>query len=103
MVVFPPDEPQLRVVSVGANAIPVDSDDPVFVLLPAGSSEQQSVEVTASNFNTLVPLRVTITPEEGSSEFFDFQIDNSEGGTSTGTVQVTIPAGISSRVDVWTR
>ena len=80
--------------AVGANAIPIDSNDPVFVLLPAGSSEQQSVEVTVSNFNTLVPLRVTITPEEGSSEFFDFQIDNSEGGTS---------AGISSRVDVWTR
>lgn len=103
MVVFPPDFPTLKIKQVGTTNIAETQVDPVFVLFPAGSAEAQTVRVSVKDFNTTVPLRAVVTPQNGSKASFDFTVDNSAGGATEGTVQVNIPAGVSSRVDVWTR
>ncbi len=103
MVVFPPNFPTLKIKQVGITNIADTQVDPVFVLFPAGSAESQTVKVTVKDFNTTVPLRAVVTPQNGSKTTFDFSVDNSAGGAIEGTVQVNIPAGVASRVDVWTR
>ena len=103
MVVFPPNPPAVRVVDAAGQAIALDRIDPVFVLLPVGSVATQTLRVRVENFGTVVPLRATITPENGDRGTFDFEIDNTAGGATEGTVEVQIPPGVSSRVDVWTR
>lgn len=103
MVVFPPDFPTLRIKQVGPEVIADTQVDPVFVLFPAGSAETQTVRVVVKDFNTTVPLRAVVTPQNGSKATFDFTVDNTAGGSTEGTVQVNIPAGVASRVDVWTR
>jgi hypothetical protein len=103
MTVFPPDFPGLRITQVGTQVIPGTQVAPVFVLFPAGSPATQTVTVSCTNFNSTVPLRAVVTPQSGSTQTFDFTVDNTAGGTTTGTVDVQIPAGVASRVDVWTR
>lgn len=34
---------------------------------------------------------------------FNPDVDNTAGGATTGTVQVQVPAGVSTRIDIWTR
>lgn len=103
MTVFPPNFPGLRITQVGNHVIPAEQTAPVFVLFPTGSSATQTVTVSVTNFLSNVPLRAVVTPASGSTATFDFSVDNTAGGTSTGSVDVQIPAGVSSRVDVWTR
>lgn len=103
MIVFPPNFPTLKIKQVGTTNIAETQVDPVFVLFPAGSAESQTVKVAVKDFNTTVPLRAVVTPQNGSKATFDFSVDNSAGGSTEGTVQVNIPAGVASRVDVWTR
>lgn len=103
MIVFPPNLPEVRITQAAAQSIAADRIDPVFVLLPAGSSSTQTVRVSCKNFNSIVQLVAVVTPESGEKQQFEFSVDNSSGGTTEGNVQVQIPAGISSRVDVWTR
>ncbi len=103
MIVFPPNFPVLRVKQVGTEVIAANRVDPVFVLFPAGSPEAQTLTVTVKDFNTTVPLRAVVTPQNGSRQTFDFTVDNSGGGSTDASVQVNIPAGTASRVDVWTR
>jgi len=103
MTVFPPNFPGLRITQVGTQVIPGTQVAPVFVLFPAGSPATQTVTVSCTNFNSTVPLRAVVTPQSGSTQTFDFTVDNTAGGTTSGSVQVQIPAGVASRVDVWTR
>jgi hypothetical protein len=103
MVVFPPNMPELRVTRVGETNIPLSQNTPVFILLPPGSSTTQTVQVQAKNFKGIVPLTAVITPEAGERKTYNFEIDSSEGGESSGNVEVQIPGGVSMRVDVWTR
>ena len=103
MQVIHPALPSVRIIQVGTQVIPGTQVAPVFVLFPAGSPATQTVMVSCTNFNSTVPLRAVVTPQSGSRQTFDFTVDNASGGTTTGTVDVQIPAGVSSRVDVWTR
>lgn len=103
MTVFLSNLPQIKIISAAGQTIATDRVDPVFVLLPAGTSATQAVIVQVSNFKAVVPLRAVITPESGDRLTFDFQVDNTVGGNSNGSVNVQIPAGVSTRIDVWTR
>lgn len=103
MVVFPQNLPQLRITKAAGTDIALTQTDPVFVLLPAGAPATQTVEVQAKNFSSLVPLVAVVTPESGNRTTYNFDIDNTAGGATAGSVQVQIPAGISCRIDVWTR
>lgn len=103
MVVSPPNLPELRVTRAAGTDIALTQTDPVFVILPAGAPATQTVQVQAKNFNSVVPLVAVVTPEAGERQTYNFDIDNSAGGASKGSVDVQIPAGVSTRVDVWTR
>jgi len=103
MVVFPPNLPEVRITQAAGASIALTQRDPVFILLPAGSPATQTVQVQAKNFNSVVPLVAVVTPEAGERQTFNFDIDNTAGGATTGSVQVQIPAGVSTRIDVWTR
>jgi hypothetical protein len=103
MVVFPQNLPELRVIQAAGTNIAPTQVDPVFVLLPAGAPATQTVTVQAKNFNAIVPLVAVVTPEAGDRATFNFEIDNTSGAASSGSVQVQIPAGVSTRIDVWTR
>lgn len=103
MVVFPTNLPELRVTKAAGTDIALTQVDPVFVLLPAGAPATQTVQVQVKNFNSIVPLVAVVTPEAGDRTTFNFDVDNTAGGATTGTVQVQIPAGVSTRIDVWTR
>lgn len=103
MVVFPTNFPKLRVLQVGDRVISPEDNNSILVILPPGSPQTQTVKVAVSDFKTNVPLQAVVTPEAGPRTVVDFQINNTSGGTTEGTVNVTLPAGVSSRVDVWTR
>lgn len=103
MVVFPSNLPELRVTQAAGQTIALTQTDPVFVLLPAGAPATQTVQVQVKNFNSVVPLVAVVTPEAGDRTTFNFDVDNTAGGATTGSVQVQIPAGVSTRIDVWTR
>lgn len=89
--------------STAGQNIALTQVDPVFVLLPAGTPATQTVQVQARNFNSIVPLVAVITPEAGDRTTYNFDVDNTAGTATTGSVQVQIPAGVSCRIDVWTR
>ena len=103
MVVTPPNLPSLRIVEAANQPVAPDRNDPVFVLLPPGAPATQTVRVAVTNFNDNVPLRCILTPETGEKLTYDFEVDNSAGGTTEGSVQVQVPSGVTTRVDVWTR
>jgi len=103
MVVFPANPPELRVTQAAGTDIALTQTDPVFVLLPAGAPATQTVQVQAKNFNSVVPLMAVVTPEAGERQTFNFEVDNTAGGATIGSVQVQIPAGVSTCIDVWTR
>lgn len=103
MVVFPTNLPEIRVTNAAGTAIANTRTDPVFVLLPAGAPATQTVQVQVKNFNSTVPLVAVVTPEAGNRTTYNFDVNNTAGGTATGSVDVQIPAGVSTRIDVWTR
>lgn len=103
MVVFPPNMPEIRIVQAAGKAVPLSQVEPVFVLLPAGSPATQTIQVQLKNFNGVVPLAATVTPESGQKTTYNFEVNNPAGATNSGSVDVQIPAGVSTRVDVWTR
>lgn len=102
MVVFPP-LPSIRVTEAAGQTIALTQTDPVFVLLPTGTPSTQTIEVSVTDFKANVPLVAVVTPEAGDRQEFEFSVNNTSGGTSSGSVQVEIPPGVTSRVDVWTR
>jgi hypothetical protein len=103
MVVFPPNLPEIRITQAAGTNIALTQTDPVFVLLPSGAPATQTVQVQVKNFGTNVPLTAVVTPEIGDRTTHDFEVNNTGGGATTGSVQVQIPAGVSCRIDVWTR
>lgn len=103
LVVFPANFPRIRITKAGGTDIAVDRVDPVFVLLPAGAPATQTVNVQVENFGTIAPLVAVVTPEAGERTTYNFDVNNTAAGAATGSVNVQIPAGLSTRIDVWTR
>ncbi len=103
LVVFPPNSPEIRITQAAGRTVPLTQTDPVFVLLPPGTPATQTIQVQVKNFNEIVPLTAVVTPEAGARSTYNFQIDNTTGAATSGTVDVQIPAGVSTRLDVWTR
>ena len=103
MQVFPPNNPALRIVSVAGQAVAQNPASPVYILLPFGSNMTVPVVVEANNFSQNVPIRVALTPEQGDRVNHDASIDNTTVNPAQTTVNVDFTAGISTRVDVWTR
>ena len=102
MVAFPPGAPRLDITQVGTNTISVGASAPVFFTLPWGADTNQTVKVQASGFGSVVPIRVVLTPDYGSSASYDTNIDNTVSPASV-TVPVVVPVNVQVQVNAWTR
>ena len=102
MVVFPDPLPRLDIIETAGRAIPMDSG-PTQVLLPIGSSANQIVKVRAQDFAQNVPIRVTLTPDNGPAQTYDAEINNTAANPAEVTVNVTFPVNVLTHVHAWTR
>jgi hypothetical protein len=103
MVVFPPVVPRLDIIQAAGQSIPEGSANGVQIQLPVGSPTNQLVTVQARDFTNNVPIRVVVTPVNGSSTNFDATIDMSAGNPSSTNLNVVIPAGSICNINAWTR
>ena len=102
MIAIPTNPPRLDIIQLGTNNIPVGTGSPVFFMLPLGSDTNQIVTVQAADFGRLVPIRVVLTPENGSKSYYDTNIDNTVNPASV-TVPVVVPVNVQVHVNAWTR
>ena len=102
MVVFPNPVPRLDIVEAAGRTIAVDAG-PTQVLLPSGSPATQVIKVRARDFAQVVPIRVVITPDNGPSQNYDTEINNTAVNPAEGSVTVSIPPNVLTHVHVWTR
>lgn len=102
MFVFPPFTNRLDIVQVGEQAIALGTTGGVTIELPPGPSTNLNVTVRVGGFTNDVPIRVVVTPENGSSASYDTNIVTT-GSPATVAVNVTIPTGTISRIHAWTR
>jgi hypothetical protein len=94
--------PEVRKTKAAGRGI-LTPTDPVLVARPADASALQTIQMQAKNFNSVFPLVAVLTPEAGERTTYNFDVNNTAGRATTGSVDVQIPAGVSTRVDVWTR
>ncbi len=103
MWVFQPNPTELDITSAAGQAIPVGTTNAVTVSLPFGSPTNQTVTLSAQNFtNSLVNVRIAVTPDTGSSSNYDGVITNT-ANPSVATFNVVIPSGTISKINAWTR
>jgi hypothetical protein len=101
MMTFPPTPPRLDITQVAGNA--VGTGAPVFFMLPVGSPTNQNVTVQATNFGAVVPIRVVLTPDNGSALVYDAEINNSAAGSASVNVEVDVPVNVQVHVEAWTQ
>lgn len=102
MLVWPNPLPRLDLTEVAGRTVEVGSG-PVQVILPFGAPEQQLIKVRARDFNQVVPVRLVLTPDNGSSRRYDFEINNAAANPAEGSVTVEFPVNTPTHVTVWTR
>jgi hypothetical protein len=101
MVVFPPS--RLDLINVAGTAIK-QSSGPVTIVLTNGASQNQTVVVQASNFNTNnLALTVVLTPQNGASVAYQTNLDNSANNPASITVPVMLPVSTPVNVSAWTK
>jgi len=103
MLVFPTNNSHLDITQVAGTNITVGTSAPVFFTLPQDSSTNQTVIVQASNFGAVVPIRVALTPDNGSSSSYITNIDNTVNNPASVTVPVVVPVNVQVQVNAWTR
>jgi len=97
--IFPENQPELRLVTVAGNAIPDTSNAEVNVNLPPTGQAEQPVTVRASNFNSLVNVRIVLVPTIGTRTESEHTIDNRFEPVTEQTFNVTFP--LDQLVDVY--
>ncbi len=98
-----PIEPKLNLLKIGDKDIPQDAAGTVIVVLPSGTPAERIVQVQAKDFGSVVPIRVTLTPDYGNRVIVDAELDNTAAGVATVNVPVTFPLNVTVAVNVWTR
>jgi hypothetical protein len=102
LFVFPPNPGRLDIIEAAGRSIAENATSSVEVSLPADAPATQTVKIQAKNFTATVPIRLVVTPENAPSTVRDTEIAVT-GGTGVISVEVTLPAGQISQIDVWTR
>lgn len=103
-LIFPPNVPTLRVVSVAGQAIPPNASTGFTVTLPLNSAETQPIVLEASGFHVRVPVAVKLTPVSGNAgPATTVDIPNDVSEPAQVVVNVAFPANIPTTVNVWTR
>jgi len=100
MAVFPPVVPRLDIVEVAGRAIAPGA--PAEILLPFGSSPNQTVRIRAADFVGNLPIEVVLVPSSGEREVYEADIDMNTDPDEV-TVDVEIPVNTRTRVWAWSR
>jgi hypothetical protein len=103
MFLFPSPLPKLDILQAAGTTIAEGTAKPVVVVLPFGTSPNQTVTVQARDFTGVVPINVVLTPENGAPTTYPAQIDMSSGNPATTTVNVVLPVNVRTVVNAWTR
>lgn len=103
MMIFPTPRPRLDVIGMSSTVIPLGTNGAVFVQLPFGAPTNQTVRVQARDFGALVPVRVLLTPDNGTPRAFDFEIDNRQVNPAVLDAVVGFPVNTQVAVQVFTR
>jgi len=101
MQVFTPQK--LSIVSAAGTVIAEGAAGPVNVILPFGSSPNQTVTLRARDFGGQVPVRVVLTPDNGTPLTYDATINNTTTNPAETVVNVVMPINRLVRVSAWTR
>ena len=102
MVVFSNPAPRLDIIEAAGRPIAVDAG-PTQVLLPAGSPASQNIKIRARDFGQAVPIRVVLTPDNGPSQSYDAEINNTTTNPAETVVNVSFPANVLTHIHVWNR
>lgn len=76
---------------------------PVSVILPAGTSPNQTIKVRARDFGGVVPIRLRLTPGSGDAITANAWIDKTVKNPATVDLPVTLPINTGVNVMVYTR
>ncbi len=95
--------PKLSIANAAGTAVAEGAAGPVSVILPTGTTPNQTIKVRARDFGGVVPIRVRLTPESGDAITVDAQIDNTVNNPATVDVPVTLPINTGVNVMVFTR
>ncbi|MFT7583378.1 MAG: hypothetical protein ACI9MR_005065 [Myxococcota bacterium] len=104
MLAFLDIEPQIDILGIGQESIPLGHNGEFLVLLPSGSGSTQDVTIQLTDFTGSVPIRMTLTPEVGPILTYDLTVDMSDAVDGEKSVDITgvFPLNISTFVHVWT-
>lgn len=103
MVSFLSPTPRLDITQVAGTNITVGVGSPVFLMLPQESPTNQTVQVQATDFDAVVPIRVVLTPDHGPGSSYDTVITNTTINPASVTVPVVVPVNVQVQVNAWTR
>lgn len=103
MFVNPGAVPRLDIIEAAGQAIPVGTGNTVRIQLPFGSDTNRTIRIQARDFGTVVPIRVTLTPDSGRR----IEVDATIANTTTNPAEVTVPVGLPPNtlvtIHAWTR
>jgi hypothetical protein len=103
MFVFPSPLPRLDIIEAAGTLIPVGNPSSVSILLPFGSTTNRTVTIRAQDFNSVLPISVVLTPDQGNSITFTNTIDNLTANPATNAVSVVVPVNVLVKINAWTR
>ncbi|MCC7376208.1 MAG: hypothetical protein IT581_16235 [Verrucomicrobiales bacterium] len=95
--------PRLDIIDAAGTAIPLNTGSTVQVQLPFGSSTNRTITIRAQDFNADVPIRLTLTPDNGPRSFIDTNIVNTASNPATLVVPVVLPVNNLVTIHAWTR
>lgn len=102
MIVFPTPVPRLDIIEAAGTSI-AEGSGPVVLTLPFGSSAERTIVVQARDFNSVVPVAVVLTPDNGDSVTYETTIDNQSTNPASATVNVTLPVNVQTKINAWTQ
>ncbi|MDX2111904.1 MAG: hypothetical protein SFY80_16875 [Verrucomicrobiota bacterium] len=108
MMVFAPNLPKLRISKINDTVMPENPSTPLYFLLPPGSPNPATIEITASypaEFTSPYPLpiRVVFTPNSGPRIDIDAVINGPFTPSATTTITQLLTPGLETKIDVWSR
>ena len=103
MQVFVSPLPHLDILQAAGTTI-ASGSGPVSIILPFGSSPNQTVTVQAGNFNATVPLTLVLTPDHGTPLVYTNSVDNTGANNPVSvTFNVTVPLNEQTAVNVYSK
>lgn len=101
MSVFPAGLASLVFTEVAGTTIPEGSTAAASLLLPVGSSTNQTVKLLGRNFVGTVPIEVAVTPENGATTYFEGNLVAAPDRTGTATINIEVPSNVPVSLYAW--